>query len=190
MPGPDPGGGGSVIYVFEPFTLDPARRELRRDGTLVTVEPQVFDLLHYLIRNCERVVGKDDVLAAVWKGRIVSESTLTCRITAARHAVGDNGEDQRLIRTVPRVGWRFIAPVRERQVVGDESATESVPSPPESVPSPPGALHADAIRRVHSRRGRALQSVVLAAVGAIGFVAGIGAWIAFDRSRPALADGD
>jgi TolB-like protein len=98
-------------YRFEDHVLDVERRELRRDGKPVALEPQVFDLLVYLIRNCDRVVTKDDLLGSVWGGRIVSESTLTSRITAARKAVGDSGHAQRLIRTSPRKGIRFIGDV-------------------------------------------------------------------------------
>ena len=78
----------------------------------VAVEPQVFDLLVYLMQNRDRVVSKDDLIASVWRGRIVSDSTLVSRINAARRAVGDNGEDQRLIRTVQRRGIRFVGAVR------------------------------------------------------------------------------
>jgi adenylate cyclase len=80
---------------------------------VVPVEPQVFELLTYLIANNQRVVSKDELLAAVWEGRIVSESAMTTRVNAARCAVGDNGYEQRLIKTVRRKGFRFIAPVRE-----------------------------------------------------------------------------
>ena len=90
-----------MLYSFEDFSLDTARRELRRSGTLISLQPQVFDLLEYLIRNRERVVDKDDLLAAVWNGRIVSESTLSTRINAARSAIGDSGDEQRLLRTAP-----------------------------------------------------------------------------------------
>lgn len=105
-----------MVYVFEGYSLDPDRRELRRGTDLVAVEPQVFDILQLLISERERVVSKDDLIAAVWGGRIVSESTLSSRITAARHAVGDSGEKQRLIRTIARRGLRFVGEVRE---VGD-----------------------------------------------------------------------
>jgi len=88
-----------LLYSFEDFSLDTARRELRRAGALIALQPQVFDLLEYAIRNRDRVVSKDDLLAAVWNGRIVSESTLSTRINAARSALGDSGEQQRLIRT-------------------------------------------------------------------------------------------
>src|SRR6266513_5454765 len=106
-------GDTRVIYGFEDFVLDTDRQELRRGEKRVAVEPQVFDLLLYLILNRERVVSKDDMIATVWKGRIVSESALTSRLTAARHAVGDSGEQQRLIRTFPRKGHRFVGTVRE-----------------------------------------------------------------------------
>jgi DNA-binding winged helix-turn-helix (wHTH) protein len=102
-----------VLFSFADRTLDVERRELRRGAEAVAVEPQVLDLLIYLIRNRERVVSKDDLIAAVWGGRIVSESTLTSRINAVRRAVGDSGDEQRLIRTVARKGIRFVAEVRE-----------------------------------------------------------------------------
>lgn len=98
---------------FADHMLDTARRELRRGSEPVALEPQVFDLLVYLIRNRDRVVSKDDLLDAVWGGRIVSESTLTSRINAARKAVGDSGAAQRLIRTVPRKGFRFVGEVTD-----------------------------------------------------------------------------
>jgi pimeloyl-ACP methyl ester carboxylesterase/DNA-binding winged helix-turn-helix (wHTH) protein len=101
--------------VFDNCTLDTDRRELHRDGQAVPVEPQVFDLLEFLMRNRERVVSRDDVLAAVWDGRIVSESAVTTRMNAARLAIGDSGEAQRLIRTFPRKGFRFVGGVREQR---------------------------------------------------------------------------
>jgi TolB-like protein len=104
-------------YEFEDCSLDPERRELRRGADLVPVEPKVFDLLLYLIRHRDRVVSKDDLIEGVWNGRIVSESALTSRITAARQAIGDSGDAQRLIRTVPRKGLRFVGEVREDQGV-------------------------------------------------------------------------
>jgi TolB-like protein len=106
-------GTNKLRYLFEDFALDTDRRELRRGTELVPIAPQVFDLLDYLIRNRERVVSKDDLIAAVWDGRIVSESALTTRINAARSAVGDDGEEQRLIKTLLRKGVRFVGAVRE-----------------------------------------------------------------------------
>jgi adenylate cyclase len=104
-----------LLYSFEDFSLDTARRELRRGAALIAVQPQVFDLLEYSIRNRERVVSKDDLLAAVWSGRIVSESTLSTRINAARNAIGDSGEVQRLLRTAHGKGIRFVGAVREEE---------------------------------------------------------------------------
>ena len=106
-----------MLYMFGNHTLDIDRQELRRGGEHVAVEPGVLDLLRYLIQNRDRVVSKDDLIEQVWNGRIVSESTLTSRITAARQAIGDTGSEQRLIRTVSRKGVRFVGEVRE----GDRS---------------------------------------------------------------------
>src|SRR3974390_2625740 len=89
------------------------RRELRRERDSVAIEPQVLDLLHYLICKRDRVVSKDDLIKDVWNGRIVSESTLSSRITLARQAIGDCGADQRFIRTFARKGFRFIGDIRE-----------------------------------------------------------------------------
>ena len=100
-------------YHFEDFALDADRRELRRGDELIPVEPQVFDLLIHLIRNRERVVSKDDLIDAVWQGRIVSDATLASRVNAARSALQDSGERQRLIRTILRRGLRFVGAVRE-----------------------------------------------------------------------------
>jgi TolB-like protein len=118
-------------YRFESYALDVARRELRRGTELITVEPQVFDLLDYLIRHRNRVVSKDDLMAAVWNGRVVSESALTSRINSARVAVGDSGEEQRLIKTLRARGFRFVGAVSEEQgVPAAVSPTEPTIAPP------------------------------------------------------------
>ena len=100
-------------FQFGGYSVDVDRRELRRGAELIDIGPQVFDLLVYLIRNRDRVVSKDDLLDAVWEGRIVSESTLTSRINAVRHAIGDTGANQTLIKTIARKGFRFIGEVEE-----------------------------------------------------------------------------
>jgi TolB-like protein/cytochrome c-type biogenesis protein CcmH/NrfG len=105
--------------------LDTDRRELHRGSQSVAVEPQVLDLLIYLLQNCDRVVSKDDLIASIWGGRIVSDATLTSRIYAARKAVGDTGQDQKLIRTIARKGLRFVGTVRTEQ--DDELARATGP---------------------------------------------------------------
>jgi TolB-like protein len=116
-------------YHFNDFVLDPDRRELRRDGRLVGLEPQVFDLLEFLIRARDRVVSRDDVLEAVWHRRIVSDATLSSRISAARSAIGDNGDEQRLIRTVARKGFRFVGEVREQAATIDSASPRAIAPP-------------------------------------------------------------
>jgi TolB-like protein/Tfp pilus assembly protein PilF len=118
--------GKPVQFVFADHTLDTDRRELRRGGEPIAVEPQVFDLLTYLVQNRERVVSKDDLFASVWGGRIVADSTLASRINAARKAIGDSGEEQKLIRTVARKGIRFVGEVRSQQEK-DEPAHAAAP---------------------------------------------------------------
>jgi adenylate cyclase len=109
------GASRKLLFRFEDYVLDSERREMRRAGAQLAIEPQVFDLLEFLVRNRDRVVSKDDLLASVWGGRIVSESTLASRINAARRAVGDTGEGQRLIRTIIGKGIRFVGEVHEQQ---------------------------------------------------------------------------
>jgi adenylate cyclase len=100
-------------FLFEDCVLDTDRRELRRGADVVAVAPQVFDLLQYLICNRGRVVSKHDLIAAIWDRRIVTDAALATRLNVARRAIGDNGEDQRLIKTLPRKGFRFVGMVRE-----------------------------------------------------------------------------
>ena len=119
-------------FHFADHTLDTQRRELRRGSEPVAVEPQVFDVLTYLVQNCDRVVSKDDLIASVWGGRVVSDSTLTSRIYAARKAVTDSGGRQQLIRTVARKGHRFVGEVRV-QANDDESAAPAASSPPDEL---------------------------------------------------------
>src|SRR6476660_2679951 len=115
-----------MTLSFGDYEIDVERRELRRAETPVHVEPQVFDLLVYLVQNRDRVVSKDDLIASVWGGRSVSDSTLTSRINAARNAVGDSGAEKKLIRTIARKGLRFVGEVRT-QSNGDEPAHATSP---------------------------------------------------------------
>lgn len=120
-------------FLFGGYGLDPERRELKRGAEVIAIGPQVFDLLAYLVRNRERVVSKDDLLDAVWAGRIVSESTLTSHINAVRRAIGDSGEEQRLVRTIARKGFRFVAEVTETP------SSEGARPPREAEPVVPAA---------------------------------------------------
>lgn len=106
-------GNGSLRYLFEGYAIDTDRRELYRGSDVVSIAPQVFDLLEYLLRNRGRVVSKDDLINAIWNGRVVSDAALTTRLNVARSVVGDSGYEQRLIKTLPRKGFRFVGPVVE-----------------------------------------------------------------------------
>jgi TolB-like protein len=114
-------------YRFEDCVLDTDQRELRRGLQLVSMAPQAFDLLAYLIGNRERVVSKDDLVGTIWRGRVVSDAALTTRLNVARSAIGDNGDEQRLIKTLPRKGFRFVGAVREETGLG-RTATGAVAS--------------------------------------------------------------
>lgn len=116
-------------FVFDDYQLDEQRRELTRQGQAVAIGPQVFDLLVQLVSHRDRVLGRDELLARVWNGKVVSESTITSHINAVRKAIGDSGEEQRLLRTVARKGYRFVGEVREAASGPAPTAAETVPAP-------------------------------------------------------------
>jgi DNA-binding winged helix-turn-helix (wHTH) protein len=126
-------------FVFQEFALDGDRRELRRGGILVPLEPKVFDLLVHLVDHPDRVIGRDELISVIWKGRIVSESALATCINAARSAIGDNGGEQRLIKTLPRKGIRFVGHVRKEDFESEKSgiAPISESGPPLASPERP-----------------------------------------------------
>jgi len=130
-----------VQYLFEDYSLDPDRRELTRQTEAIAIGPKVFDLLLYLIQNREHVVSKDDLLEAVWSGRIVAESTLTSHINAVRKAIGDSGEEQRLVRTITRKGFRFVGEIKEASAGASPRAepakSEAPPAPALTLPDSP-----------------------------------------------------
>ena len=118
-------------YQFNDFVLDSDRRELASGSAPVELAPQVFDLLLHLVKNREHVVTKDNLVEAVWGGRIVSDSTLTSHINAVRKAIGDTGGAQRLVRTIARKGYRFVGEVRETRDAEKLEAVATVLSPPD-----------------------------------------------------------
>jgi TolB-like protein len=118
-----------LLISFEDFVLDGERRELRRGAELVPLEPKVFDLLAYLIAHRDRVVPRDELISAVWEGRIVSESAMATCINAVRTAVGDSGEEQRLVKTLPRKGIRFVGEAQEERHQAAASMPEASPTP-------------------------------------------------------------
>ncbi|ACK50383.1 transcriptional regulator domain protein [Methylocella silvestris BL2] len=101
-----------MIYLFEDFELDTARVELRTNGVAIAIEPQVFALLCFLVESRDRVATKEEIVARVWNGRVISDSAIASRIKSARRALGDDGGAQRLIRTIHGIGFRFVADVR------------------------------------------------------------------------------
>jgi TolB-like protein/Tfp pilus assembly protein PilF len=124
-------------FLFADHTLDTDTRELRRNGEAIAVQPLVFDLLVHLIENRERVVTREDLLAALWDGRTVADSTLATHINAARRAVGDSGDAQKLIRTVARKGLRFVGEV-QTVPAGAVPAPAASPSPRLAASPDPG----------------------------------------------------
>ena len=122
-----------MVFRFESCFVDEDRCELRRAGKRVSLEPQVLGILVYLLKNRARVVSRDDLIASVWNGRVVSDSTLSSRINAVRHAIGDSGARQHLVRTVTRTGYRFVGAVTEQTFEerkhGDDVASRRIEKP-------------------------------------------------------------
>ena len=113
------------IIRFGAYALDLDRGELTRDGAPVRLEPQVYDLIRFLAQNPDRLISRDELVAEVWQGRFISDAAISTRMNAARKALGDDGTAQRVIRTMPRRGFRFVAQV------------ETMPSPPAPAAAPP-----------------------------------------------------
>src|SRR6185503_12496797 len=129
-----------MLYRFDRFELDVGAQELRHGEAVLAVEPQVFALLVYLVENRDRVVSRDDILEAVWHGRIVSEAALSSRVKAVRQIIGDDGKAQRLIRTIHKRGFRFVGgvdvidpePPATAPVLATTSAEGAAPDRPSS----------------------------------------------------------
>jgi TolB-like protein len=122
--------GASLIYRFDGFELDPGKFELREHGAAKHLEPQVLSLLILLASNADRLVSKDEIIEKIWGGRIVSEAAVASRIKAARQALGDDGKEQRFIRTVHGKGFRFGAPVTFDQAALKPGFATTAQEPP------------------------------------------------------------
>src|SRR3984957_13513299 len=127
--------------MFENYAFDTDRRELHRGSDDVAIAPKDFDLLAFLIRKRDRVVSKEDLINEIWNGRSVSDAALTTRLNAARSAIGDSGQEQRLIKTLPRKGFRFVGPILQAEgpagaPVADEGQTQH-PKPILTLPDKP-----------------------------------------------------
>jgi len=128
--------GELLDFRFADFEIDVARHELRRAGAVVHIEPQVFDLIVLLVKNRERIVSKDELIEAIWQGRIISEAALSSRISAARRALGDSGNDQSLIRTLHKRGFRFVGDVEEVAAAAAVAAAEAAAAQPAAKDAP------------------------------------------------------
>lgn len=162
--------GDNSVLVFNHCELDRGRRELRRAGHIVPVEPKVFDLLVFMATQPDRALSKDELQAAVWPGLVVSESVFSQAIMKARRAVGDDGQQQAVIATVHGYGYRFVAPVHDNGNVPGETASNGQDAPPGSQDSRPATATAAAATAASSRRSdhrwprRVLAAVALPAL--------------------------
>ncbi len=123
-----------MIYRFDGFELDTERFELRKDGEVQPVEPQVFSLLELLVSNPERMMSKDEINLRIWGGRVVSEAVVSSRIRSARQAIGDDGKSQRLIRTIHNRGFRFVG-----ELENTEGPAEPIVQLADTDPANPGS---------------------------------------------------
>lgn len=128
-----------MILRFGSCTLDTEKCELRSEGAVVPIEPQVLALLRLLIENRERLVRKDEIVERIWEGRIVSDAAIASRVKSARQAIGDDGRAQRMIRTVHKLGFRFVAEV-ETTLPATEAAFGRARS---AAPDPPAELRGE-----------------------------------------------
>lgn len=142
-------------YRFGNCEIDVARHQLLLDDSPRSIEPQVFDLLKHLAENAGRLVPHDELIDVIWQGRIVSDSAISARISAARSAIGDNGKAQAFIQTVPRRGFRFIAEVQKATDDGDAEASKPNPtaSSPKNTAHQKTATHNQRIRFCKSSDG-------------------------------------
>lgn len=158
------------MYSFEEFTVDPDRRELRRGGELLHLHPRAYDTLLYLLRHPGRVLGKEELLQAIWTDVAVGDNTLAQSIREIREALGDHVQSPRFIRTVPRKGYLFLPEVREITATPEVHADAPEPPGVEPAPNAPSPVVPESAPR------RARKPAVLAAVLATMLVAGGAFW--------------
>jgi DNA-binding winged helix-turn-helix (wHTH) protein/pimeloyl-ACP methyl ester carboxylesterase len=166
-----------MLIRLSEHMIDTNRREISRHGQPVHVEPQVFDLLVYLIENNDHVVSKDELFATVWSGRIVSDATLASRINAARNVIGDSGERQEQIRTIPRRGFRFVGTFSRQ----DDTAPKDRPTVEPAVDEPELRQEVTFCRALDGTR------LAMAAVGSGPVLVKTGSWLnhlEFDWESP------
>lgn len=140
----------AVVYRFADFRLDPAARELQRNGELVAMPPRAFDCLAYLVERRERAVGRDELIAAVWGKVDVSDTLLAQTILRVRRSVGDTGNEQNAVRTVPRFGYRWVLPTDASALAADDVAAPADAREPRAeppVPAEPRPAQPPAARR-------------------------------------------
>lgn len=172
-------------YRFTDFLLDPAARELRRGDERTALPPKSLECLIYLVEHRDRAVGRDELISAVW-GRVdVSDALLAQTLLRARRAVGDSGNDQSSIRTVPRFGYQWIAPTEVVDASLDAPATQAVPAAP-ATPDEAAAPPPDAARP------RRVSLAMFAAAASLAIVVAVAAWMAWrgNRSADAVAQRD
>lgn len=158
-----------LSYEFGPFRLEPATRRLLRQGEALPLTPKAFDTLLFLVLNRERVVEKEEVLRRLWPDTVVEESNLAQNVFTLRKTLGDSPDGARFIATVPRRGYRFVAPV-----------THSRNAPPVLFPAAADATAEAPVRRVPGRR---LVQALLALAAFVGLL--LAGYLAGSRRRPA-----
>jgi TolB-like protein/Flp pilus assembly protein TadD len=159
----------SEIYRFAGLELDTARLQVRRAGKALAVQPQVFDVLHYLVAHHDRIVSKDELLDKVWSGRFVSEATLSSRIKAVRQLIGDTGKQQGLLLTIRHRGFRYVGPVETelpstRSLVSAAATSALAPiNPPTSIAVLPFEMVGETAQRDYVGQGIAADIIALLA---------------------------
>ena len=151
-----------MIYRFGPFELDMAKVELRADGEVRPVEPQVFALLALLVENRERLVAKDEIIEKVWEGRPVSEAAVASRVKSARKALGDDGVSQRFIRTIHRQGFRFVADANVARAANADPRCETATVQPAGEINRPSTLSLASVVRASATVRRVLFAIAAA----------------------------